>query len=710
MYNKNAQKMDALHTFYHIILVISNVVHGLDWLIDDIPMQSTWSETRDGLGLLTNGLISKTFITTPDFACIDFYDNHTTFSSLQRSIEPEAVIMLDGIVYPIGGVLTNIPLAYLNRSAFAQNITRNENAFHLKSSLVTFDLTTPFPYTPRRGAPKNINWPPKGIHIEFNFTAPFWAPDFHKDLVVTVTYEMYDSVPGFSKWITVTALKPVPDIYVSFLSVEYLAVNMPWSPNGKGWLFVETDQPHGTNVVWGSDPASVSMPGSFEQTVNCTYETDHPVAVPIVNSLSSFKVHELVIASSDPERIALSKHRLFRLLAPHTQENPIFFHMTNQSSEAFRTVIDQMAEVGFEMLIYSFGSGFNIESEDEAYIKRMAADIRYANSKNIEVGGYDLIALTRRTAVDWMAIDPSTMQPSGNACFASDWYDFLLKRMMTFMDRTNLSMVETDGPYGGYPCASTNHSHHTDLGDSIYKQNTLQAQFYTTLRKRSIYINQPDYYFYSGGSRTGMGYNENQYSLPRWQDISVSRQGMYDDTYQRIPTAGWMFVPLVDYHGGGEAAAFEPLTEHIVEYEWALAQYLGAGVAACYRGYRLYDSLETKALVTKWVSFYKKYRDILISDIVHVRRADMQGIDSFMHVNPKLDYKGLAMVFNPTQTSIDMNLKLPLYYTGIPDKAMVREQEGQFIEYDLDRGYNIEVPVHLKPLGITWFLIQQSVD
>jgi hypothetical protein len=50
---------------------------------------------------------------------------------------------------------------------------------------------------------------------------------------------------------------------------------------------------------------------------------------------------------------------------------------------------------------------------------------------------------------------------------------------------------------------------------------------------------------------------------------------MFDDTYQRIPTVGWMFVPLVVYHGGGAAAQFEPLVAHQIEYEWALAQYLG---------------------------------------------------------------------------------------------------------------------------------------
>ena len=53
--------------------------------------------------------------------------------------------------------------------------------------------------------------------------------------------------------------------------------------------------------------------------------------------------------------------------------------------------------------------------------------------------------------------------------------------------------------------------------------------------------------------------------------------------------------------------------------------------------------------VTKWVSFYKQYRDILISDIVHIRRADLQDYDAFMHVNPTLQNRALAMVFNPTQ-------------------------------------------------------------
>lgn len=203
-----------------------------------------------------------------------------------------------------------------------------------------------------------------------------------------------------------------------------------------------------------------------------------------------------------------------------------------------------------------------------------------------------------------------------------------------------------------------------------------------------------------------MGYDENQYSLPRWQDITVSRQGMYDDTFHYIPSVGWMFMPLVDYHGGGSEAAFEPLAQHIVEFEWGLAQYFGAGVAACYRGYRIYDSNETRAVVVKWVSFYKKYRDILTSDIVHVKRPDLQSVDSYMHVNPRLPIKGLVMVFNPTMDRVSTSLNLPLYYTGLTDVATISEQGSDPKRFALDRAYNVEIPVDLKPLNITWFLVE----
>ena len=49
---------------------------------------------------------------------------------------------------------------------------------------------------------------------------------------------------------------------------------------------------------------------------------------------------------------------------------------------------------------------------------------------------------------------------------------------------TNISVIETDGPYGGYTCSSTKHKYHEDREDSVYWQNKLQGAFYHTLQVR----------------------------------------------------------------------------------------------------------------------------------------------------------------------------------------------------------------------------------
>ncbi len=48
-------------------------------------------------------------------------------------------------------------------------------------------------------------------------------------------------------------------------------------------------------------------------------------------------------------------------------------------------------------------------------------------------------------------------------------------------------------------------------------------------------------------------------------------QGMFDDTFHYTPTVGWMFLPIEEYEGGGEAAKFEPLKDNLqVRDEFAL--------------------------------------------------------------------------------------------------------------------------------------------
>ena len=181
---------------------------------------------------------------------------------------------------------------------------------------------------------------------------------------------------------------------------------------------------------------------------------------------------------------------------------------------------------------------------------------------------------------------------------------------------------------------------------------------------------------------------------------------MYDDLYQKLPTQGWMFVPLVPYHSGGSSAAFEPLSNNSLAYEWALAQYMGAGVSTAYRGYRLYDSEETRDIVIKWTHFYKQYRDIITSDVIHVRRPDIQDMDCFLHVNHKLKVRGLAMVFNPTMNHVARWLNLPLYYTGLIHTANITAPNMKSSLYALKRDYSVDIYVDLPPRNITWYVIR----
>ena len=77
--------------------------------------------------------------------------------------------------------------------------------------------------------------------------------------------------------------------------------------------------------------------------------------------------------------------------------------------------------------------------------------------------------------------------PNGNACFASRWVDYLTQAVLRFVDATGLAAVETDGPYGGQPCASHSHAYHSGEADSTYRQNVLQERRFPRLVNRFLH-------------------------------------------------------------------------------------------------------------------------------------------------------------------------------------------------------------------------------
>ena len=165
-----------------------------------------------------------------------------------------------------------------------------------------------------------------------------------------------------------------------------------------------------------------------------------------------------------------------------------------------------------------------------------------------------------------------------------------------------------------------------------------------------------------------------------------------------------MFVPLVQYHGGGEAATIEPLKDHLDDYERNLQNNLGFGAQACWRGPRLFDSPQTKAMVAKWVGWYKAHREVLESDVLHLRRADGRDWDGALHVNPTGAEKALAVLYNPLDEPITRTIRLPLRYAGLTGKARLSVNGGRAKSVKLDREDSATIAVTIPAGGMTWIV------
>ncbi|MBI1842281.1 MAG: hypothetical protein HYR88_15705 [Verrucomicrobia bacterium] len=382
-------------------------------------------------------------------------------------------------------------------------------------------------------------------------------------------------------------------------------------------------------------------------------------------------------------------------------------HLVSSKGEAVTNAINQCAAVGFEMLILSFGSGFDMESEKPATLEKAKSFSAYARSKGIEIGSYSLLASRSVGGGNDVVMPPGEKPVFGNSpCLQSRWGTNYFRRLYAFHRESGFTLLEHDGSYPGDPCASESHPGHHGLADSRWAQWSEIDGFYRWCRAQGVYLNVPDHYFLSGSTKTGMGYREVNWSLPREQQVIHTRQNIYDGTWQKLPSMGWMFVPLTEYQGGGGAATIEPLDQHLDHYARMIESNLGLGVQACYRGPRLYDTDRARSMVKAKVDWFKAHRDILESDLVHGRRADARDLDWMLHVNPSLKEKGLLVVFNPLDQPVTKTLRVNLYYTGLRESARVRHQGQAPKRVGLNRDYSIDVPVQAAGQSMDWFVIE----
>lgn len=735
-----------------------------DWLLDQTPFQAgVFRGQGPNEIVLANGLIARTFRLAPNAATVGL-DHLVTGEALLRGVKAEAIVVIDGVRHEIGGLKGQPNYAFLSPE-WLDELHADPSAFQF----VGWEVGRPAERLRwkrvRRHAP-DVTWPPHGVSLRLDFVMPAPHADDNRQagprsdggavtgelaglptpsvaandaaeskpksgdaqqrrVRASVHYELYDGIPCYSKWLTLVNDSDAP-IRIDQFSSEVLAVvervsEVDELTVGKipPPLHVETDMAMGGMTAAGANRRSYRWLPDPEFHTQVNYEKKTPclldvgpelgpgVVVAPGETFESMRVWVVPHDSTDRERQGLAVRRMYRTIAPWVTENPLMMHCRYSDEGSVLAAIDQCAEVGFEMVILTFGSGFDLENPQPATLATAQKYAAYARERQVEIGSYSLLA-SRSVGGGNDVVLPGDERPTfgHSPCLGSQWGEAYFRRLYDFHRDSRFTLLEHDGSYPGDVCWSESHPGHKGYEDSRWTQWRTIADFYRWCRSEGIFLNVPDHYFLTGSNKTGMGYREVNWSLPRNQQVIHTRQNIYDGTWEKTPSMGWMFVPLTEYHGGGPAATIEPLDEHLDHYERMLTSNLALGVQACYRGPRLYDTERTKAMVKRWVDWYKAHRDILESDLIHGRRADARDLDWMLHVNPRLVEKGLLVVFNPINEPVQRTVRVNLYYTGLTDRVEVCEEGNATRSMTLDRDFGVDLPVAVPPQGMKWFVLR----
>lgn len=709
-----AHLKSKLSKLEHIDLPLEKA--DFDWLIDpDKAQANVYSSSDNKEIILSNGIVARRFRIFPNLATVDII-NQMNGESLMRAVSSEGTVTIDGKIWNLGGLTGQTERGYM-LDKWLDKLAPMPNSFFVEDFEVgQIKESTNW---------ENSRWAlnremPTGKRLTFTLR----GSEELANIVIKLHFDLYDKLPSIRKHMEVINEDKI-DINLDSFKLESLAFTEPESIGQNSELpniSIESNYAmHGSRykqankcVNWVLDKAYTSQV-DYRLNTPCIMEVSLPlgpdVAVTKDEPFVSIDAYIMPYDSYDIERKGLFNRRMYRTLAPWTTENPIFMHLISSKPEDVKNAIDQCAETGYEMVILSFGSGTNMEDTSAANYAKFKEFADYGRSKGVDIGSYSLLS-SRWVSEEVDVINPETGKRGGMIfgsapCLASDWgYDYFDK-IRTFYEKTGFMVFENDGSYPGDVCASTTHAHHKGLNDSQWKQWNKIRELYLWMNSKGIFLNVPDYYFLSGQNKSGIGYREENWSLPREQQLILGRQANYRGTISRQASASWTFVPLTQYHGGGAAATIEPLDEHLYFYKAHMIQNYGAGVQACYRGPRLYDTERTKAMVIEVISWYKRYRSILNSDIIHMRFPDAKDWDGFVHVNPNLEEKGLAMLFNPLDHDITRTINLPLYYTGLTNSAQIRDGEGKSKKYKLNRDYSVDITITIPAGGYKWLVIEE---
>ena len=714
-----------------------------DWLITPPATKASvqvlpGANNQSARIMLSNGIVSRTFLVTDgNLGCISMRRSDKDIEFV-RAIKPEVRVSINGNWINVGG-LTGAPDKAFITPEWFDKFESLPNAFKL-TGMTVGPCVKPYEWQPKCNAPADIAWPANGRRVTFRFAGSETTP--YQGVDVAVAYEIYDGIPVIMKTFSLIN-KTGKELVVTKFEGEYLAVQ----PSTSRMLHVESDYSCGainfteqcsglgihaggaraaykdyylgggtTRFIrdpdWGSmatlNPAEDIFLKDPENALLLSRPSVGPNwAVEPDGSFDAFRTFEILNDTpTGTERAFLAQRRFYSTLAPQSNEKLFEVHApSTRDPNVLNPLMDQMAELGFEQLqAPEHPGGFNYSDLSPGNVESMKRICDYAKTKGIRVGAYQLMIASVGWGADVDCIDPVSNKPGSmfgqSVCAASKWSDMYYENMWKMFDLTGMGAFKPDGPYHGDPCASKSHAHHRGLEDSQWAQWKWMCKVLAEGQRRNLYLTIPDWYVLNGQTCTGMGYREATDNIDIGLQTVIYRQYIFDATFHKKAQMGWVNLNTEQLHGGME--------KNLDRYERILFTMLSSGAQVWVRGHRLYDGPQSKAMLAKWMTWYKKYQAIILGDIIHLKRPDGRGLDYYLHVKPKAGAKekGMLLVFNPTPVEVTKTLDVPLYYTGLTNTTRIRMEEGAPKDYTLDREFNVKLPVTIPANGYGWFIIE----
>ncbi|MFD2114272.1 LamG-like jellyroll fold domain-containing protein [Paenibacillus yanchengensis] len=746
---KNTDLVGNLETIYTYSIKQSAVGNAenssLDyWVLNPVTIPSKVEADEESV-VLSNGLVKREFSLQDNFMTINYSNTFTEISLLdEQHLQADALVVLDGEQFNIGGKGDSA-------NTFKYDSHKVEN-----STEKLFNWT----YDPKISDPsmKDLPWPAKGKALIVTYKAGDDFANKYKGISIQVRYEIYDGIPVISKKIAVTN-NGEADVVIQKIIVEAL----PISKQKQEMLYVESEfnsgnsnhsrnnGRHNTTKYADLNDTSVLMTSQYGTDEYATFNPNYRLTNN--TTFNGYRVYELFHSVDYYEWKMMEVKKMYRTLFPQIGDNPTIFHLVSNNAAVIKTEIDKASEVGFDMIISSFGSGVNIENVSKGNIDYYKDIYDYAKEKEMMMGSYVMmVARGDQPAGEgysgvWGNMRCMTSQT------AEKWYADVLK----FIDETGLKSIEIDGIYPNSACFGANEE---EKYSSIVKQwEKATKKFNQDLRERNVYINAPDWNYLTGANKGVMGYEEIAFSQPRLEQLIYGRMIAYHGTYAKTPSMGWTLVPFSQYHGGGDAATFMPFDKKIKDYDYIVALNFMSGIAGSFRGPSLYDSDMSKNVMSYWGNYFNTYKEILNGDVVHIAPPRFKAgsnnqltddIDGIIHTSAQSKQKGMVVLYNQTGEKVTKKVTVPLYYTGLTDqkmppapmkdshyeqmpkygawppvdyyypiapeisevagvatdrKAVVSQGDINGKEYAIDSNGNIEIDVVMEPNSYAWYTV-----